>query len=128
MGRRMEAKEPAWIGTMDQSGDGQAIRFLAASEQFSTRSCARCAGLLVNDWCDDSSHTGKSMSPALRCVQCGHRIDAVILQNQIHHRSETSAIQQEPVGAPWEQLCWMRAHNPQPETTRDAEHRGRRMR
>jgi hypothetical protein len=24
-------------------------------------------------------------------VQCGHRIDAVILQNQIHHRSEASA-------------------------------------
>jgi hypothetical protein len=91
MGRRIETKEPAWIGTIDQNGSGQAIRILAAIEQFSTRSCARCTGLLVNDWCDDSSHTGKYISPALRCVQCGHRIDAVILQNQIHHRSEASA-------------------------------------
>jgi len=87
----METKEPAWIGTMDQIGNGQAIRILAAIEQFSTRSCARCTGLLVNDLCDDSSHTGKYMSPSLRCVQCGHRIDAVILQNQIHHRPEASA-------------------------------------
>ena len=87
----METKEPAWIGTMEHIGNGQAIWILAAIEQFSTRSCARCTGLLVNDWCDDSSHTGKYMSPALRCVQCGHRIDAVILQNQIHHRPEASA-------------------------------------
>jgi len=91
MERRMETKEPAWIGTMDQIGNGQAIRILAAIEQFSTRSCARCTGLLVNDWCDDSSHTGTYMSSALRCVQCGHRIDAVILQNQIHYRPEASA-------------------------------------
>jgi hypothetical protein len=91
MGRRMETKEPAWIGTIDQNGNGQAIRFLAASEQFSTRSCARCTGLLVNDWCDDSSTTGEHMSAVLRCVQCGHRIDPVILQNQIHRRSEKIA-------------------------------------
>ena len=91
MERRMETKEPAWIETIDQNGNGQAIRFLAASEQFSTRSCARCAGLLVNDWCYDSSNAREHMSTVLRCVQCGHRIDAVILQNQIHHRSEASA-------------------------------------
>jgi DNA-directed RNA polymerase subunit RPC12/RpoP len=91
MGRRIETNEPAWIGTTDQNGSGQAIRILAAIEQFSTRSCARCTGLLVNDWCVDSSHTSMHMSPALRCVQCGHRIDAVILQNQIYDRSEASA-------------------------------------
>jgi DNA-directed RNA polymerase subunit RPC12/RpoP len=88
MGPRMEPKEPVRIGTKDQNGNGQAMRFLEASEQFSTRSCARCAGLLVNEWCYDLKNTGDSMSRALRCVQCGHRIDAVILQNQIHRRSE----------------------------------------
>lgn len=88
MGPRMETKEPARIGTIDQNGNGEAIRFLAASEQFLTRTCARCAGLLVNEWCYDLRNTGESMSRALRCVQCGHRIDEVILQNQIHRRLE----------------------------------------
>ena len=32
MGRRMEAKEAEWIGTMNQNGNGQAIQVLAASE------------------------------------------------------------------------------------------------
>ena len=49
MKRRIEANKPTWIGTVTQNGNGQAMRFLSASEQFSTRSCARCAGLLVND-------------------------------------------------------------------------------
>jgi hypothetical protein len=91
MGRRIETKQPAWIETLDQNGNGRTIRLLEASEQFSTRSCARCAGLLVNDWCYDSSNAREPMSCVLRCVQCGHRIDAIILQNQIHHRSEAPA-------------------------------------
>ena len=91
MGRRMEAKETEWVGSMNQSGNGQAIQFLAASEQFSTRSCARCAGLLVNDWWYDLDNTDEHVSTVLRCVQCGHRIDPVILQNQIHRRSKASA-------------------------------------
>jgi hypothetical protein len=88
MGPRMKTKEPPRIGTLDQNENGEVIRLLAASEQFLTRSCARCAGLLVNDWCYDSSNAREPMSCVLRCVQCGHRIDAIILQNQIHHRSE----------------------------------------
>lgn len=84
MERRTEGK----VGTINQNGNGQTIRFLAASAQFSTRSCARCTGLLVNDWCYDSSNTRAHISPVLRCVQCGHRIDPVILQNQIHDRSK----------------------------------------
>ena len=91
MGRRMEAKEAEWIGTMNQNGNGQAIQVLAASEQFSTRSCTRCAGLLVNDWWYDLDNTDEHVSTVLRCVQCGHRIDPVILQNQIHRRSKASA-------------------------------------
>ena len=36
MERRMETKEPTWIGTVTQNRNGQGIRFLAASEQLST--------------------------------------------------------------------------------------------
>ena len=92
MKRRIEANKPTWIGTVTQNGNGQAMRFLSASEQFSTRSCARCAGLLVNDWCYDLSNTGEHHAEIFRCVQCGHRVDPVILQNQIHRRSKASAI------------------------------------
>lgn len=70
-------------GTAAEGGNGQATRFLPASEQFYTRSCIRCAGLLVNDWCYDVDNTGEHDLTVLRCVQCGHRIDPVILRNQI---------------------------------------------
>ena len=83
MERRMEAREAMRCGTVTEGGNDQTIRFLAASEQFSTRSCARCAGLLVNDWCFDLGHTGEYNVKILRCVQCGHRIDPLILQNQL---------------------------------------------
>ena len=83
MERRIESKEWKWGGTMTQSENGHAIRFLAASEQFDTRSCARCAGLLVSDWCYDLANSGEHDANVLRCVQCGHRVDPVILRNQI---------------------------------------------
>ncbi len=91
MEQRMVVNKPTGIGTMNQDGNGQAIRFLMASEQFSTRSCARCAGLLVYDWCYDLINTGEHVSAVLRCVQCGHRVDPIILQNQIHRRSKARA-------------------------------------
>lgn len=83
MERRMESKEWKWGGTVTQGENGHAIPFLAASEQFHTRSCARCAGLLVNDWCYDLVNSGEQDVNVLRCVQCGHRVDPVILRNQI---------------------------------------------
>jgi hypothetical protein len=91
MEKRMVASKPTWVGTMNQDGNGQAIQSLMASEQFSTRDCARCAGLLVNDWSYDLENTGEHVSAVLRCVQCGHRVDPVILQNQIHRCSKASA-------------------------------------
>jgi len=75
------------VGPIGPITDVQTMRFLGESEQFSARSCARCDGLLVNDWCYDLNNTGEHISSVLRCVQCGHRIDPVILQNQIHRRS-----------------------------------------
>ena len=90
MEQRMEAKESTYIGTMNSRKNGRASEFLAASEQFHTRSCARCAGLLVRDWCYDLINTGEYNIEVFRCVQCGHRVDPVILQNQVRP-SATSA-------------------------------------
>ena len=78
-------------GTMAEGGSEHAIRFLAACEQFSTRSCARCAGLLVNEWYYDVDNTSEHNVEILRCVQCGHRVDPVIVRNQIRPRGRKPA-------------------------------------
>ena len=83
MEHRMETKKPKWLGTAERNGNAGAIRFLAAIEQFETKSCARCAGLLLSDWCYDLENPGEYHVRVLRCVQCGHRVDPVIVQNQI---------------------------------------------
>lgn len=82
MERRMESREAMRNETVAQSGNGHAGRFLPTNGQFHTRSCARCAGLLVNEWCYDLVNTGAYKAEVLRCVQCGYRVDSVILQNQ----------------------------------------------
>jgi hypothetical protein len=82
MERRTEGRESACTGTMNHSGEEHAIEFQSASNQFYTRSCARCAGLLVRDWCYDLVNAGEHNAEVYRCVQCGHRVDPVILQNQ----------------------------------------------
>jgi len=61
------------------------LEFLLASEQFSTRTCARCAGLLVYEWRQDAPDDDDKV---LRCVQCGHRIDPLILRNRILPKSK----------------------------------------
>ena len=83
MEHRMETKKPKWLGTVERNGNAHAIRFLAAIEQFETKSCARCAGLLVSDWSYDLENPSEYHVRVLRCVQCGHRVDPVIVQNQI---------------------------------------------
>ena len=92
MGRRMEPTEPGCGGTMTQNGSGHATQSLPASEQLSTRSCARCAGLLVNEWYYDLDNTGEYNTETYRCVQCGHRVDPVILQNQIRPPVESQPV------------------------------------
>ena len=94
MERRMESGEAMRDGTMAEGGSGHAIRSLPASEQFCTRSCARCAGLLVNEWYYDLNNTGEHSVETLRCVQCGHRVDPVILQNQIRPPVESQQVRQ----------------------------------
>jgi hypothetical protein len=75
--RRDAGQDGRTAGKSHQTG-----RFSSVTEQFFTRSCARCAGLLVHDWRNDLSHADETNAHALRCVQCGHRIDPVILLNQ----------------------------------------------
>ena len=91
MERRIGVHKPREVGAIDPIGVVQAMGFFAESQQFSTRSCVRCNGSLVNDWCYDLDNTGEHISSGLRCVQFGHRIDPVILQNQIHRRSHACA-------------------------------------
>ena len=83
MKRRMEPKEPECGGTMTQNCSGHAIQSLPAHEQLYTRSCARCAGLLVPEWYYDLHNTGEHHIESFRCVQCGYRVDPVLLQHRI---------------------------------------------
>ena len=83
MESRIETKTPKGIETMERNENTDAIRFLAAIEQFETKSCARCAGLLLSDWCYDLENSGEYSVRVLRCVQCGHRVDPAIVQNRV---------------------------------------------
>lgn len=89
MEQRLESKKTEWGGTAAQSENGHALRFLPASEQFYTKCCVRCAGLLVKEWCYDLINTGEHNATVLRCVQCGHRVDPVILRNRIQPPVQT---------------------------------------
>ena len=83
MKRRGESKEAKGGGVVAQGENGDVLRFGSASGQFHTRCCVRCAGLLVQEWCYDLNNTGEHNAKVLRCVQCGHRIDPVIVLNQV---------------------------------------------
>jgi predicted nicotinamide N-methyase len=83
MGPRMEPKEPKLIASVERNGNAQAIGILAAMEQFTTKSCARCAGLLLSDWFYDLENPEEHNIRVLRCVQCGHRVDPVIVYNHM---------------------------------------------
>src|SRR5438093_13417121 len=84
MEQTMEARETKADETVAHAETWRAIRFLPASEQLFTRSCSRCAGLLVNGWCHDLlDDTGDLSIEVLRCVQCGQHVNPVILRNRI---------------------------------------------
>ena len=96
MEQRMGSREAMRDGAVAEAGNGDADRFLPASEQFYTRACARCAGLLVTEWYYDLNNTGEHNVEALRCVQCGYRVDPVILQNQIRPQVESQRVRRMP--------------------------------
>lgn len=82
MERRMEAKH--WRVWVNDHSDGKwdANRPLPTNEQLYTRSCVHCAGLLMSEWYYGLSSTGEHSIEIFRCVQCGHRVNLAILQNQ----------------------------------------------
>lgn len=90
----MMPKEPECGETMKQNGTGRMIRSFPMNEQLSTRACARCAGLLVSEWYYGLNSTGEHSIETFRCVQCGHRVDPVILQNRIQSPSEKQQVRQ----------------------------------
>jgi len=92
MARRIESAKAIQSGIVADVEAGHAIRLLPVSKQFDTRTCARCAGLLVTEWYYDSGSTGEHNLEALRCVQCGHRVDPVIVQNQVLLPIETPRV------------------------------------
>jgi hypothetical protein len=83
MERVMKLTESKADGMMKQNSRGFAILAVPVSKQFSTRTCVRCEGLLVTEWSYDLLNPGNHNVESLRCVQCGNRIDPVILQNQL---------------------------------------------
>lgn len=84
MEQAMEAREAKAYETVARAEPWRAVRSLPESEQVVTKSCSRCAGLLVNEWCHDLlDDTGGLSIEVLRCVQCGQHVDPVILRNRI---------------------------------------------
>ncbi len=82
MERGTESRESFGRGSMAEDGGRCTIQHVAAGGPGHTISCARCSGLLVNEWYYGSSNAGANNIESLRCVQCGYRVDSVILQNQ----------------------------------------------
>ncbi len=89
MKRSMESREGLRKRTVAERENERAMPFLPGGDQFDMDSCPRCTGLLVNEWSYDLCNTGEHKAKLLRCVQCGYRIDPVILQNQRRTRIET---------------------------------------
>ena len=71
MEQRTGSRKAARDRTTEERLNGQSIWVLPAGKQFYTRSCTRCAGLLVSDWCYDLDNTGEYNVEVLHCVQCG---------------------------------------------------------
>jgi hypothetical protein len=82
MERRMDSGEALRDGMMAAGSNVQATCSLLASEQFFPKSWARCAGLLVNEWYYDLHNSGE------------HRVDPVIVQNQIRLPGERQHVRQ----------------------------------
>ena len=94
MEQRMEPKESECGRTMTQNDNGDAIQPLPTNKQLYTRSCARCAGLLMSEWYYGLNSTGEHSIETFRCVQCGHRVNPVILQNQTQLSVESHQVRQ----------------------------------
>ena len=95
MKRRMDSGAVLRDGMMAAGSNEHATRPVPTNAQYLTKSCARCAGLLVNEWYDDLQNISEPSVGSLRCGQCGNRVDPVIVQNQIRSPVECKQVQQE---------------------------------
>jgi hypothetical protein len=94
MERSMKSREALPERTVAEPENEQAVRFLPGDQQFYADSCPRCTGLLVNECSYDLSSEGDHKANLLRCVQCGYRIDPVILQNRRRTTAENADIRE----------------------------------
>ena len=63
--------------------------------------CSRCRGLMIEDqFLDLQGAYGEMWTTSLRCVNCGHVLDAVIEQNRLAHQEKVLVL---PSGEPDEQ-------------------------
>ena len=82
MERSMDLREAMRDGILAVREEEEAMWLLPGDDEYYTDSCPRCAGLLVHEWCYDLGNEGEHRTRVCRCVQCGYRIDPVILNNQ----------------------------------------------
>jgi len=68
----------------------QSIYCLPGSAQLFSRSCSRCAGLLVTEWTYDLGNSNEISAEVLRCLQCGQRVDPAILRNRVRLQTSES--------------------------------------
>jgi len=92
MNQLLELEHPH-IGERTGNRDStQSIYCLPGSTQLFSRSCSRCAGLLVNEWTYDLNNSNEISAEVLRCLQCGHRVDPVILRNRVRSQHTSQSI------------------------------------
>jgi len=69
--------------SMERTRDEQLGNRTVSSAVPHESTCARCGGLMVDDFCMDVlGNIGEAEVAAKRCVQCGEVVDSVILRNR----------------------------------------------
>jgi len=69
--------------SMERTRDEQLGNRTISSAVPHESTCARCGGLMVDDFCMDVlGNIGEAEVAAKRCVQCGEVVDSVILRNR----------------------------------------------
>ena len=82
MGQKLVGMKAAHGKATLINGDHYMAHVFPSSQQFITRSCIRCNGLLVTEWHYDLQNPNTHNAETFRCVQCGNRVDPIILENR----------------------------------------------
>ncbi|MGH7233135.1 MAG: hypothetical protein ACREJU_17520 [Nitrospiraceae bacterium] len=55
----------------------------AAVQGLSLDRCVRCGGFVMREWCEDLYDAGGRIEgEMIRCIQCGHREDPLMVRNR----------------------------------------------